>query len=175
MKNLYKSIILIIISVLTLSNFAHADLPRYLDFKLVLNESTAGSKAQNFLKKKYEDGVKKLNSQEKKIQEEEKKTIQQKKLISENEYKKKILELRTKVSNLQKERKKLLEEIGKQRAFAKQELLKNLNPLLKEYMIEKKIRLVLDKKDLILADENLDITKDVMERLNKKLKSIKFN
>ncbi len=175
MKNLYKSIILAIISVLTLSNIAHADLPRYLDFKLVLNESTAGSKAQNFLKKKYEDGVKKLNSLEKNIQQEEKKTIQQKKLISENEYKKKILELRTKVSNLQKERKKLLEEIGKQRAFAKQELLKNLNPLLKEYMIEKKIRLVLDKKDLILADENLDITKDVMELLNKKLKSIKFN
>ena len=175
MKNLYKTIIFTIIFVLTLSNIAHADLPRYLDFKLVLNESTAGSKAQNFLKKKYEDGVKKLNSLEKNIQQEEKKIIQQKKLISENEYKKKILELRTKVSNLQKERKKLLEEVGKQRAFAKQELLKNLNPLLKEYMIEKKIRLVLDKKDLILADENLDITKDVMELLNKKLKSIKFN
>lgn len=175
MKNLNKSIIFTIIFVLTLSNIAHADLPRYLDFKLVLNESTAGSKAQNFLKKKYEDGVKKLNSLEKNIQQEEKKIIQQKKLISENEYKKKILELRTKVSNLQKERKKLLEEVGKQRAFAKQELLKNLNPLLKEYMIEKKIRLVLDKKDLILADENLDITKDVMELLNKKLKSIKFN
>ena len=66
MKNFHKSIILTIISVLTLNNIAHADLPRYLDFKLVLNESTAGSKAQNFLKKKYEDGVKKLNSQEKK-------------------------------------------------------------------------------------------------------------
>ena len=175
MKNFYKFLILTFFFLLTLSNIAHSDLPRYLDFKLVLNESTAGSKAQNLLKKKYEDGVKKLNSLEKNIQGEEKKIIQQKKLISENEYKKKILELRTKVSNLQKERKKLLEEVGKQRAFAKQELLKNLNPLLKEYMIEKKIRLVLDKKDLILADENLDITKDIMERLNKKLKSIKFN
>lgn len=175
MRNFYKSFIFTIFFLLTLSNIAHSDLPRYLDFKLVLNESTAGSKAQNLLKKKYEDGVKKLNSLEKNIQEEEKKIIQQKKLISEKEYKKKISELRTKVSNLQKERKKLLEELGKQRAFAKQELLKNLNPLLKEYMIEKKIRLVLDKEDLILADENLDITKDIMERLNKKLKSIKFN
>ena len=42
-------------------------------------------------------------------------------------------------------------------------------------MVEKQIRMVLDKKELILADENLDITKDIIERLNKKLKSLKIN
>lgn len=42
-------------------------------------------------------------------------------------------------------------------------------------MKEKNIRLVLDKKDLILADENLDITKDIMDLLNKRLKTIKLN
>ena len=30
-------------------------------------------------------------------------------------------------------------------------------------MKEKKIRMVLDKKSILLADENLDITKDIME------------
>ena len=33
----------------------------------------------------------------------------------------------------------------------------------------------MDKKSLILADENLDITKPIMSLLNKKLKSIKIN
>ena len=42
-------------------------------------------------------------------------------------------------------------------------------------MQEKKIRLVVDKKNIILADEKLDITKDIMESLNGKLKSIKLN
>ena len=42
-------------------------------------------------------------------------------------------------------------------------------------MQEKKIRMVVDKKNLLLADENLDITKDIMDLLNKKLKSIKLN
>ena len=42
-------------------------------------------------------------------------------------------------------------------------------------MKEKKIRMVIDKKSLLLADENLDITKDIMGILNKKLKSIKLN
>ena len=35
--------------------------------------------------------------------------------------------------------------------------------------------MVIDKKDVLLADENLDITKDIMSLLNKKLKSIKLN
>ena len=51
----------------------------------------------------------------------------------------------------------------------------NLNPIIKDYMKEKKIRMVVDKKSLLLADENLNITKDIMSLLNKKLKSIKLN
>ena len=35
--------------------------------------------------------------------------------------------------------------------------------------------MVVDKKSLLLADQNLDITKDIMDLLNKKLKSIKLN
>ena len=42
-------------------------------------------------------------------------------------------------------------------------------------MQEKKIRMVVDKKSLLLADENLDITKEIMDRLNKKLKSINID
>ena len=42
-------------------------------------------------------------------------------------------------------------------------------------MIEKKIRMVIHKKDLIVADENLDITKDIINILNKKLTSLKLN
>ena len=41
-------------------------------------------------------------------------------------------------------------------------------------MVEKKIRMVIDKKELILADESLDITKEVMALLNKRIKSISF-
>ena len=52
---------------------------RYVDFKYVLNESKAGKDAQDYLKKKLENGVKNLKSKEKAIQDEEKKIIQQKK------------------------------------------------------------------------------------------------
>ena len=152
-----------------------ADVPYYLDFKYILNKSDAGKKAQVFLKNKLEKGIKNIQTKEKKIQEEEKKIIQQKKIITSEEYKKKVTDLRSKVSKLQKERNTLLETVSKQRSKARNELLKNLNPIIADFMKEKKIRMVVDKKSLLLADENLDITNDIMAILNKKLKSIKLD
>ena len=156
-------------------SYLNAQTPSYLDFKFILNESNAGKKAQKYLKNKLEKGFNQLREKEKSIQEEEKKIIDQKKIIKPEEYKKKVESLRSKVSNLQTERKKLLEDVTKQRSKARNELLKNLNPIIKDYMKEKKIRMVVDKKSLLLADENLNVTEDIMALLNKKLKSIKLN
>ena len=170
-----KNIIIILSLFSFLVSSLSADVPYYIDFKYILNSSVAGKKAQDTLKKKLQDGIGSLEKKEKSIQEDEKKLIQQKKVISEEDYKKKISELRKKVSSLQKERAKLLNDVSKQRATAKSELLKSLNPIIHDYMKEKKIRMVINKKDLISADENLDITKDIMQILNKKLKLIKLN
>jgi Skp family chaperone for outer membrane proteins len=168
----FQKILLVIFFLTFYQQIVHTDIPYYIDFKFILNESDAGKKAQSFLKNKLEKGVKNLKNKEIEIQEEEKKIIQQKKVISPEEYKKQVESLRTKVSSLQKDRNKLLESVAKQRAFAKQELLKSINPIISDYMKEKKIRMVVNKKSLLLADENLDLTKIIMKILNTKLKSI---
>ena len=170
-----KLIILIVLAFFTSKSLLIADTPYFLDFKYILNESDAGKKAQTFLKQKLVNGLKSLKEKEKRIQDEEKKIIEQKKIISPEEYKKQVTALRIKVSSLQKERNQLLDSISKQRSKARNELLKNLNPIIKDYMKEKTIRMVIDKKSLLLADENLNITKEIISRLNKKLKSIKLD
>jgi len=171
----YKKITFIWIIFLIFQTNLSADVSYYLDFKYILNQSDAGKKAQTYLKNKLDNGAKALKKKEKAIQEEERKIIQQKKVVSAEEYKKKVNGLRNKVNSLQKERNSLLSEVSKQRSKAKTELLKNLNPIIQEYMKEKNIRIVLDKKSILLADENLDITQDIVKRFNSKLKSIKLN
>ena len=171
----YKKITFIWIIFLIFQTNLSADVPYYLDFKYILNQSDAGKKAQTYLKNKLDNGIKELQKKEKAIQEEERKIIQQKKVISAEEYKKKVTDLRSKVGSLQKERNLLLSEVSKKRSKAKTELLKALNPIIKEYMKEKNIRMVIDKKSMLLADESLDITKNIVKLLNNKLKSIKLN
>ena len=151
-----------------------ADTPYFIDFKYVLNESVAGKKAQKDLKVQLEKGLEQLKSKEKKIQEDEKKIISQKKLLEAPEYKKKVEELRSQVSKLQTERQKLLNSVAKKRAKAKNELLKNVNPIIEQYMKEKNIKMVIDKRSLLVANKELDITKDITSLLNGKLKSINY-
>ena len=143
-----KSIKIIISSLILLLSFQaklFAEI-RYVDFKYVLNESKAGKEAQIYLKKKLDNGIKDLKAKEKSIQEEEKKIIQQKKIISAEEYKKQVTALRKKVSSLQTQRNNLLDTVAKQRSKARAELLKTLNPIIKDYMKENTVRLVLEKK-----------------------------
>ena len=173
--NFIKNVILVLFFISLTQSYSHSESPYYIDFKYILNESDAGKKAQIYLKDKLEKGIKNLNTEEKKIQEEEKKIIQQKKIISSEEYKKKVSELRLKVSKLQRQRDQLLTSVSKERKKARDILLKNLNPIIKEYMVEKKIRMVIDKKSLLLADEKLNITNDIMKIINQKLKSINLN
>ena len=63
----------------------------FLDFKLLLNESDAGKKANKLLNDELNQGIKKLKNTEKELQKEEKDIIQQKKLLSPEEYKKRLL------------------------------------------------------------------------------------
>lgn len=147
----------------------------YLDFKYIIDQSVAGKKTNQALKNELDQGVKKLKTKEQQLQKEEKEIIQQKKLLSPEEYKKKISSLREKVTSLQKERNKVVQSISTKRNNARKKLLNELNPIVKNYMAEKNIRLILDKKSVLLGDEKLDITKDILEILNKKLKSINLN
>ena len=155
-----------------LNNFSvKAETPYYLDFKFILNQSDAGKKTQDFLKK-LDNGFKGINKKEKNILEEEK-INSAKKVLATDEYKK-SLRIKKKVSDLQKERNELIQSVAKDRSTARKILLKKLNPIIKEYMKEKILELLL-KKSILLADEQLDITKDIMSQLNKELKSISLN
>ena len=65
----YKKITFIWIIFLIFQTNLSADIPHYLDFKYILNQSDAGKKAQTFLKNKLDNGVKALKKKEKAIQE----------------------------------------------------------------------------------------------------------
>ena len=167
-----KNFLIVFIIFFAGQNYLSANAVHYLDFKLILNESNAGKKAQETLKKKLDQGIKNIDTKTKKILEEEKKIIEQKKIISSEEYKKKVTALRKDVEDLKNERAKLLKGIAAKRSKARKDLLKVLNPILKKYMVDNKIQMVIDKKNVLLADDTLNLTNSIMKLLNQNLKTI---
>ena len=56
MKNLIKFTILFFV-IINVEKSANAEIPRFVDFKIILNQSEAGKKALKFLKDKLEKGI----------------------------------------------------------------------------------------------------------------------
>lgn len=143
-----------------------------IDFTKVLNESKAGKEAQEFLKNKLNKDIKRFSDIENNLREEEKQLISQKKVISQEEYQKKVDDLRNKVSKLQSDRNTSLNNVAKTRAEARTKLLSALNPILEEYMEKNNVNLILDKSSILVSKKELDITDQIIEVLNKNLKSL---
>ena len=175
MKNILKIFItLFLMSYFYSSNLLANDV-YFIDYSKVMNESIAGKKAQETLKKLLNSSNKKFNDTAKKLKEEENKIIGQKNVLSKDDYKKKADELRKKVFALNKDRDKSIKNIATKRKKAGDEMLKNLNPILGKYMEDNNITVVIDKKHVLMGNKTFEITSQIIEILNKNLKSLNLN
>ena len=143
-----------------------------LDLTYVLNESTAGKGAQEFLTKTFNDNVKKFSGMEKALKEDEKDLLAKKNILSKEEYGKKMSSLRKENIDYQTQRRAAIDKITTQRAVARETLLKKLKPILELYIKENNISLIVDKKYILGGAPGYDITKVIVEKLNKDLPSL---
>ena len=144
----------------------------YIDMKYILNNSKAGKGAQDFLKESFAKNQKIFTDEENKLKEEEKDLLIKKNIITKEEYQKKTDDLRKKVIDYQSKRRSSLEKISKQRAEARVELLKKLDPILIKYINDNNISIILDKKNIVMGDADLDLTNTIIEELNRELPAL---
>ena len=71
-----------------------------------------------------------------------------------------------------KNKQKTLTEIDKLRFDSRKKLLNILKPLLQEYMKQNDIKIVVDRKTVVLVENNLDISQKAIELLNSKVKTL---
>ena len=147
----------------------------YLDVEKIMKDSLAGKSIISQLKKKRESSISKFKSREKDIFEKEKKLISQKNILSKEDFEKKLKDLRNDVSNYQKDRNKSSNEITKSRVNASTKLISKLTPILEEYSKKNSIRIIVQKKNIVMGKKEDDITKDILELINQKVKSIKID
>ena len=147
----------------------------YLDVEKIMQQSTAGKSIIAQLKKKREASISKFKKKEKDIIDKEKKLVSQKNVLSKEEFEKKIVELRNEISNYQKEINKTSNEIAKSRVKASTKMISKLTPILEEYSKKNSIRIIVQKKNIVMGKKEDDITKDILELVNQKIKSIKLD
>ena len=171
MKKILISILLFIF--LTIPSYSSEKIV-YLDVEKIMQESIAGKSIITQIKKKRELSISKFKKKEKDIFDKEKKLIAQKNVLSKDDFESKIKELRNEISNYQKERNKTSNNINNLRIKASTKLISKLTPILEEYSKKNSIRIIIQKKQIVMGTKEDDITKDILELVNQKIKNIKL-
>ena len=170
-KNFYFLLVLIIFlnnNVLAKSTFA------YIDMNNILINSKVGKslidqlkKENDIIKKRFLDNDLELNTEEKKI-------LLKKNVLSNDEFNKKISILKKKILTYNNSKQNAFNEQNQKRINYQEKIISLLNPILIDYMNEHSISLIFKKKSMIVAPKELNITKEIIERLNKKISKLKF-
>jgi len=146
----------------------------FINMDKVISTSNAGSSILKQLTDLNNKNLQFLKKEEKKFKEKETKLISQKNIISEADFQNKVNELKSEIKNYNQNRDKMINEFNKLKVDNTNNLLKLINPILLKFSDDKEISIVLQKKDLVVAKTELDITDDIIKIVNVEVKELKI-
>ena len=142
----------------------------FLDINYIVNKSKPAISINNEIEKLKEKENKRLKKIEDELKKKNDEIIKSKNLLSEKELNDKIVSLRKEAKTFEQEKIKIINEINKKRATELNKFLQLIKPVVEEYMKKNSISMIIDKKNLFMAKSENDITKDILDLVNKKVK-----
>ena len=168
-----RSSILVIFLLFTNQAFSEQKIA-FIDMDRIISTSKSGSSVLAQLTDLNKKNSKFLKDEEKKFKEKETKLISQKNIISETDFNNKVNELKSEIKSYNQNRNKMLADFNKLKIDNTNNLLKLINPILVKFSNDKEIAIILQKKDLVVAKTQLDITDEVIKIVNSEVKEFKI-
>ena len=142
----------------------------FIDMDRVISTSKSGSSILKQLTDLNNKNLKFLKNEEKKFKEKETKLISQRNIISSTDFENKVDELKSEIKDYNQNRNKMLADFNKLKIDNTNNFLKLINPILVKFTKDEDIAIILQKKDLVVAKTELDITDEVIRIVNIEIK-----
>ena len=156
------------------SNYCLSEQIVYINMEKIMKVSKAGKKIIEKINKSNEVNINKFKKIEEDLKEQERKLISKQNVISEDEFKSKIEELRKKISEYRMKRQNIIQEATKKRLMVSAEFSNKIKPILGEYAAKNNISIIVQKKNIIMGKTELDITDDILKIVDEQIPTIKF-
>jgi len=166
-RNLF-TLILVFLGLMTLSY--SQDQIAYLELDKVINNTKAGKLIISKLEKSKNEALLKFKKKEDDLKKTEDEIKKQKNIISEDQFKKKLVEFRNEVKNFRQDRQKVINDFNQKRKVEFEEFFKKITPIIESYLAEKNIEILLDKKNIFIASKNKNITQEIIKMIDSKIK-----
>ena len=142
----------------------------FLDVQYIIDKSDLGVEYKKLIDAKVKEIKLKLNKSETNIKKKEKEINDKKNILKKDEITLMVNELNVDLKEYQILRKSLNDELIKEKRLYSKKILEILNPLLTNYVEINNIKLVIEKKNILVGVKTLDITKQILEIFNKETK-----
>ena len=142
----------------------------YLDLDNIVQNTKAGKSIINKLKVSKDSALKKFEKKEKALKKVEEDINKQKNVLSKEELKNKIADFRKEIASFRNDREKLINDFNTKKIQEFEKFFKKITPIISEYVKKKNIDIVLDKKNIFLANKNNDITNEIIKLIDDKIK-----
>ncbi len=170
-----KNFLFIIIFIfLSISSLNAKDKVAYIDIDYILNNTLVGKSTLNSLKKDEELKINKYKSKDENFKIKENKILAKKNLVSNEEITKELKLLKVEFDKYRNRKIKEVEKLKVKRNRNIVNLLNQINPIIEKYMAENSIYMLIDKKNVFIANKNYDITKNLIELIDNQIKTIEI-
>ena len=142
----------------------------FLDVQYIIDRSNLGVQYKKKIDQKVKEIQSKLSNSESKIKKKEIEINNKKNILKKEEITLMINELNNDLKEYKTLRKLLNEDLIKEKRLYSKKILEILNPLLTSYVETNNIKLVIEKKNILVGVKTLDITTQILEIFNKETK-----
>ena len=122
------------------------------------------------MKVSKDTALKKFEKKEKELKKVEEDINKQKNVLSKEELKNKVSNFRKEISSFRNEREKLINDFNIKKIQEFEKYFQKITPLIEDYIKENKIDIVLDKKNIFIANRNKNITNEIIKIIDAKIK-----
>tara|TARA_Y100000741_G_scaffold355191_2_gene330326 strand:+ start:2849 stop:3373 length:525 start_codon:yes stop_codon:yes gene_type:complete len=144
----------------------------FIDINFIFNNSEAGKDLKLKISKKNNDLQTEINKFKTEIDEKRKKILSQKNVLSADEYNNKVKSLEQQVKKINSIISTKRDSLKAYQTKIENSFSNNLNNLIEEYSDQNSIDIILNKKDLLMAKKELDITEKIFNLFNERIKKI---
>ena len=171
MKQIIKSLMLTVVLCalaspvlsVTKSSIAVIDAPN------VINKTNAAEDARDILRIKTTEAQTKIDSMEKELTALKDDLAKKRAVMSEEKYTEANLKLSQQVRDFRNRAQSIQEDLDRQNILLKKQITDQLTSIVKDLAKEKGYEVVVAKHLLLFSEESIDISDEVLKRLNKKM------
>ena len=146
----------------------------YANIDSVIKNSNVGKKIISYFSNKNNELIKDFKNKEKIFKEKEQSLKSQKNILDNNEYIKKVDEIKKEVNSFNIEHKKKINQIKTKNDEVLKALMDEINKILKEFAETNNIDIIFSSNQMLIGKSKLDVSNDLLNIVNKQITNFKI-